>query len=198
MKRTALVIMLCLFCCAAILPAQTVTQAAGEKEGERMVGQLVEVRSIVQAVDLETREVTLKDEEGEVFTVVADERAQNLDQLSIGDKVLIQYYEQLTIVLEKVEGAMPSMSEQVAGERAKKGETPGGIEMREVTITARIDAIDMEASTVTLTGPKSRSVTLEVDPERLKNVKVGDMVSAVYSEALAISVEKVEAAPTDK
>ncbi len=75
MKRTALVMMLCLFCCAAILPAQTVTQAAGEKEGERMVGQLVEVRSIVQAVDLETREVTLKDEEGEVFTVVADEQA---------------------------------------------------------------------------------------------------------------------------
>jgi Cu/Ag efflux protein CusF len=193
MKRTALVIMLCLFCTAALLPAQTVTQAAGEKEGERMVGQLVEVNAIVQGIDLETREVTLKSDEGDVFTIVADEQARNLDQLEIGDRVEIQYYEQLTLLLEKVEDGIPSMSERVAGDRAKKGDKPAGIEIREVTITAKIDAIDMEASTVTLTGPKGRSVTLEVDPERLKNVKVGDLVSAVYSEALAISVTEVPA-----
>lgn len=199
MKRTVLLTMLCLFCCATLLPAQTVTQAAAEGEDAKMVGQLVEVHAVVQAFDLETREVTLKDEEGEVFTIVADEQARNLDQLVIGDRVLIQYYEQLTLALEKIEGGMPSMSEKVATDRAKKGDKPGGIEMREVTITAEIVAIDKEASTVTLTGPKGRSVTLEVKPERLEQVKVGDLVSAVYSEALAISVAKAPAeAPADK
>lgn len=195
MKRTALVMMLCLFCCATLLPAQTVTQTAAAKEGEEMVGQLVEIRATVQAFDLEAREVTLKTEEGDVFTIEASEEARNLDQLEIGDLVEIQYYEQLTLLLEKVEDGMASMSEKMAGDRAEKGEKPGGIKMREVTITAKIDAIDMEASTVTLTGPQGRSVTLEVKPERLKNVKVGDLVSAVYSEALAISVSKV---PADK
>jgi len=68
-----------------------------------------------------------------------------------------------------------------------------------VTITAEIVAIDKEASTVTLTGPKGRSVTLDVKPERLEQVKVGDLVSAIYSEALAISVAKAPAeAPADK
>jgi len=195
MRRTVLVMMLCLFCCATLLPAQTVTQTSAAKKGEEMVGQLVEIRATVQAFDLETREVTLKSVEGEVFTIVASEEARNLDQLEIGDLVEIQYYEQLTLVLEKVEGGMPSMSEKMAGDRAEKGEKPGGIKMREVTITAKIDTIDIEASTVTLTGPQGRSVTLEVKPERLKNVKVGDLVSAVYSEALAISVAKV---PADK
>jgi Cu/Ag efflux protein CusF len=193
MKRFALVTMLCLFCCATLALAQTVTRGVAAKEGEgAAVGQLVEVNAIVQEIDQEAREVTLKSAEGEVFSMVVGEEAHNLYQVGVGDKVLIQYYEQLTLLLEKVEDGMPSISEKVTGDRAKKGETPGGMQTREVTLTTKVVAIDTEASTVTLTGPKGRSVTLEVEPQRLEHVKVGDLVSAVYSEALAISVELMD------
>jgi len=192
MKKTVMMIVLCLLCSPALSTAQTVTQAVAAGEGERAIGQLVEIRGAVQAVNLETREVTLKTEEGEVLTIEAGEEARNLDQLVIGDQVLIQYYEQLTLLLEKVEG-MPAQSEQVAMDRAEKGEKPGGIKMREMTITAKVVAIDTEASTATLTGPEGNSLTLDVDPEKLAKVKVGDMVSAVYHEALAVSVKAVPA-----
>lgn len=193
MRKFALVTLFCLFCCTTLLPAQTVTQGVAQGDGGRAIGQLVEVHSTILAIDADARAVTLKSDEGEEFSVVVGDDAQNFYQLEVGDRVLIQYYEQLTLVLEKVEGGMTGMSEKVASDRAKKGQTPGGIEMREVTITAKVIAIDTEASTATLTGPKGRSVTLEVEPDRLAKVKVGDLVSAVYSEALAISVTKVPA-----
>jgi hypothetical protein len=192
MMKTLLLSMLCLFCCATLLPAQTVTQGVAAAEGERAVGQLIEVHSTIMAIDKETRTVDLKSDEGEEFSVVVPEEAPNFYQLAVGDRVLIQYYEQITLLLEKAEEGMKGMSEKVASDHAKKGETPGGIEMREVTITAEIVAIDTEASTATLTGPQGRSVTLDVEPEKLAKVKVGDLVTAVYSEALAISVKKVE------
>lgn len=195
MKKIALVMMLCLLCAATLLPAQVVTGAIAVDDEKESVGQLLEIRATVQEINLDTRDVTLKSEEGNVFTVAVGEEARNLEQLVVGDRVQIQYYEQLTLTLEKIEDGMPAMKEQVAGDRAALGEKPGGIQKREVTITAKIVAIDTEASTVTLTGPKGRSVTLEVAPERLNRVKVGDLVSAIYHEALAIAVAKV---PADK
>jgi hypothetical protein len=51
-------------------------------------------------------------------------------------------------------------------------------------------AVDRQAKIVTLRGPRGQIVDLHVqDPERLKRVKKGDQVKAVYTEALAISVE---------
>jgi hypothetical protein len=58
-------------------------------------------------------------------------------------------------------------------------------------VVARIDAIDAAASTVTLRGPKGNTVDVEVPAEALQKVKIGDLVQAVYSEALAVSVSKV-------
>ena len=44
---------------------------------------------------------------------------------------------------------------------------------------------------VTLTGPRGNSVELEVAPEVLAKVKVGDHVKAVYTQAVAVSVSRV-------
>lgn len=59
-----------------------------------------------------------------------------------------------------------------------------------MTIIADVVAVDRHTKTVTLRGPRGHTVDLHVeDPERLKRVKKGDQVKAVYTEALAISVE---------
>ena len=46
--------------------------------------------------------------------------------------------------------------------------------------------------TVTLVGPKGRSVTLDVKADVLAKMKVGDLVSAVYTQAVAASVSRAE------
>jgi hypothetical protein len=60
-----------------------------------------------------------------------------------------------------------------------------------VRVRGTIDAIDKERGTVTLKGPKGRTLTLEVrDKQKLDVVKVGDPVVATYVEAVVIQVKK--------
>lgn len=67
----------------------------------------------------------------------------------------------------------------------------GRAEGRAVTVKGTIAAIDKEKSTVTLKGPKGRTVTLEVrDPQKLEAIKVGDPVVASYMEAVAFQIKK--------
>ena len=67
----------------------------------------------------------------------------------------------------------------------------GRSEGRAVTVKGTIAAIDKEKSTVTLKGPKGRTVTLEVkDPQKLEVIKVGDPVVATDTEAVAFQIKK--------
>src|SRR4029450_8383406 len=52
-------------------------------------------------------------------------------------------------------------------------------------------AVDKDAGTVTLKGPKGRTVTIEVkDKSKLDQINVGDPVVAAYMEAVAARVVK--------
>lgn len=66
-----------------------------------------------------------------------------------------------------------------------------------VTISATIEAIDQTSKKVTLKGPKGNYV--EVDGSsfpRFSQLKVGDVVTATYSESLAVHIRKAgEPAP---
>ena len=69
-------------------------------------------------------------------------------------------------------------------------ELPGGTKSKQTTITAKVSGVDAEAGMVTLIGPKGRSLTLEIDPDILAKLMVGDLVSAVYTQAVAASVSR--------
>jgi hypothetical protein len=173
--------------------AQTVQQQVSAEKGKGIqAAQLAELEATIQAINLETREVVLRTADGKEATVVAGPEVKRLADLKVGDKVSIQYYESLTLKLDKVTGASPSSATASTEQRAEPTELPGGIKTTTTLITAKITAVDTAASTVTLIGPKGRSLTLDVDPEILTRVKVGDLVSAEYTEALAVSVARIE------
>ncbi len=68
---------------------------------------------------------------------------------------------------------------------------PSKTEARTVTLRGTVEAIDKAQQTVTLKGPRGRTLTLEVrDPQKLDAVKIGDPVVARYYESLAIHVRK--------
>jgi hypothetical protein len=81
---------------------------------------------------------------------------------------------------------------QATGAPAAPAEAmPGKTVVGSVKLRGTIDAIDKENSTITLKGPKGRTITLEVrDKSKLEAVKVGDPVVATYIEAIAIQVHK--------
>jgi hypothetical protein len=169
-------------------PERVAAAAAGE--GKLAAAQKVTVKAKVEAIDLANREVTLKQEDGTTDTLLVSEEVKNLPQLKVGDTVTMEYFESLTLALDKSPDATPALSEKASEQRAELGKLPGGVRTHEVTVVAKVTALDAAKKTVTLTGPKGRSVDLEVTPEQLAKVKVGDHVNAVYTQALAVSVTR--------
>lgn len=171
--------------------AQTVQQAGSKEHGKVSLGQMVEVRATVEAIDMATRVVKLKMEKGEERSITVGPEARNLAQVQVGDNVTVQYYESITVELKKVDKGGTSLSEKASEVRAEPGEKPGAVQVHEYTLVAQVTAIDEKAGTVTVRGPKGREVALHPEAATIKKVAVGDYVEAVYTEAIAISVSKV-------
>ena len=77
-------------------------------------------------------------------------------------------------------------------------EKPAGKGTASVTkVRGTVAAVDKDAGTVTLKGPKGRTVTIEVkDRQKLDMIKVGDPVVAAYVEAVAFRVQKAGSGAT--
>jgi len=77
-------------------------------------------------------------------------------------------------------------------------EKPTGKGAASVTkVRGTVAAVDRDAGTVTLKGPKGRTVTIEVkDKQKLDMIKVGDPVVAAYVEAVAFRVQKAGSGAT--
>ena len=181
-------------CLAGTLGFAAVTHAeapATTPRGEAIVAK-VEVTATVAKIDYQTRDVTLKADDGQEYSFVASEQVENLPQVKVGDRVTITYAEALAYEVKKG-GAAADGGTVVAGGRAEPGAKPAGAIARETTVTVLITAIDPTAPSVTFKGPGGNTRTIKVlHPERLEGVSVGDTVELTYTEALAV---KVEAAP---
>ena len=74
---------------------------------------------------------------------------------------------------------------------AKTDTRPGKGEASATKVQGTVDAVDKEKGTVTLKGPRGRTVTLGVkDKSKLDAIAVGDPVVATYIEAVADQVRK--------
>jgi hypothetical protein len=71
--------------------------------------------------------------------------------------------------------------------------TTGGTAAHQRTITATITAIDMNAPSVTFTGPQNWKYTTRVENKNLLGqVKVGDKVDLTWTEAMLLSLDNAK------
>lgn len=198
MERNWSLLILGGFCAVAALACAKREAATGgpstavaETSGPGSAAALVTTTATVEAIDQKTRMVTLRTAEGENVTFKADESVRNLPQVRKGDQVTVSYYESVAIRLREAEGEKPGITVSEETERAPLGQKPGGVVVRQTTLTAKVTAVDRKRQKVTLQGPEGRSVTLKVaDPQYLDRAKVGHLVQVTYREAIAISVQK--------
>ena len=176
---------------AATPPPPTAEKSVTE-EGGAITGQsTVTVTSTVVRVDQKNRVVTLRNAEGEVADVQVGDEVRNLPQVKPGDRVVATYHETITITVRKPGEATPGITTASTAARAKPGERPAGAVGEQTTIVATVTAVDKSAGTLTVKGPRGKIVTIKArEARRLENIKVGDLVEAVYTEVVAISVEK--------
>ena len=153
--------------------------------------QTVTTTARVEAVNHETREVTLLLQDGELLTSRVGDDVRNLDQVGAGDMVYAHYTESISIQVVDGEGAEPESEvlEEVA--RSAKGKMPGVAAVESVVNTSIVEEINIEDSSF-----KLREADGEVrqyramNPENLRRAKVGDQVITTVTTSVVVTVEK--------
>ena len=175
-------------------PAPKAVEAKAVAPGKAAAAQAVEVRAVVVGIDKAGRTVDLKGPKGRVVTLAVSDEVKNFDQVQLGDNLVVRYMRALTLELKKTGSQVMERSDKADAARAKPGERPAAAAARQVHVMANVIAVNAKTKTVTLKGPKGNIVDLVLDdPKQVAMVKKGDQVEAVYTEAIAISVEPAPA-----
>jgi hypothetical protein len=184
------------FLLGALGPAVAAQPAAAESQmmvasapGKAMLAQTHKVVATVEAIDVAKRQVTLKGPKGKVKTMEVGPDVRNLEQVKVGDQLVVTYVEALSLTLKKEGKEIPARNTKSDAVRSASGAKPGGAVAEHTTVTADVIGIDQKTHMVTLRGPKQEVDLYVADPEQLKLIKVGDQIEAEYTQALAITVE---------
>jgi hypothetical protein len=168
--------------------------AAGGKPLRAEDAVLASMTATVEAINHETREVTLKGPSGNSVTFVADKNVKRLDEINVGDEVSADYYVSVARELRAPtadEKQHPVTVVEGAG-RTTQGTDPGAGGLRIIKMVTTVQAIDLPNQTITLKVSNGKSTTVRAPSlENLKKVKVGDTIIVTYSEGIAVSVTKV-------
>ncbi len=156
---------------------------------------LVTVSANVQAIDYETREVTLVGDLGNVVSFVADERIERLNEFQVGDEVIADYYVSIAAELRaptELEMLNPFV-EIIGGGITPDGATPAGGILRAFQVVAVIIGLDLPTQSVNLLGPRGNTGSIVVQNlDNLRALRLGESVIITYTEALALSLEKAQ------
>ncbi|MFJ4064251.1 hypothetical protein ACIPW4_03025 [Pseudomonas sp. NPDC089996] len=149
------------------------------------------VKTQVTAIDLANRQVTVKGPNDKDVTLQLTEKAKALPNLKVGDNVDIYVTRAIAYVLNSDVGGAPKATEESGAIRATKDNpNPGGEAFRQVRVTSQIKKIDLKTHEVTLLPPEGKLQVVKVEnPDlqaRMKNLKVGQTVDAIYTEVLRV------------
>jgi hypothetical protein len=180
----------------AVLPPPLSTPAWGQAAGMAGIAtsDTISLRATVKTINQKSRTVTLVGPQGNTLTLKVGDEVRNLAQVKPGNKVIVKYHASVAYVLAPSRTKLPDDSMTLAGARATPGEMPGGAVGTRFVVTAQVVGVDPVAHTLQLINPSGgliRSVDV-VTPEGQQNMKminVGDTITAVITEAIAVSVE---------
>jgi hypothetical protein len=155
---------------------------------------MVSATATVQALDLEKREITLKDPLGEIITLTVDQAVKRLNEIKVGDEVTAKYYISIAAELREPTNSEKKnplvISEGVA--KAPKGTSPAAGGLRIIRVVATVEGLERPTRKLTLKGPRGNFLSVRAhDVKRLEKLHLGDTIVVTFTEALAVSVEQV-------
>lgn len=166
-------------------PAKASTQEAGRSVTLQLEAEVV-------AIDLTTREVSLRTVDGFVMTAVAPEKVIKLEDLSVGDRLVGTFYTALEAELRAptdAELAEPWV-EVREGAVSNDGNTPGVDAARIIRAVVTIEAKNPEAGVVIFKDSRGKThVVGDVEPDKMNQVTVGQKVIVVFTQAMALTLE---------
>ena len=150
----------------------------------------VTATATIQAIDTTKRIVTLRDEKGQEDAYSVGPEVKRFDELKVGDKVKMTYYESMVFQLHKPGEKVNPATLDAALERAKSALPAGTLSVQEKT-TVTVKAIDPAVPSVTVTTQDGRTVTRKIENKKnIEGLKVGDQIDITYTRAVLTSVER--------
>lgn len=158
-------------------------------DGAIVLTDTVAVTATILDINKPEREITLRDEDGTEYVMEAGEEVRNFDQIRKGDVVVVEYHRAIASALEKMSDVnVASQANELA--RTPAGSKPGLMAMQTSSIVATVLEIDKPHRLISVQGPRGgiAIVSVPADITAFDSLEKGDRISAVMSEAVAISV----------
>jgi hypothetical protein len=173
-------------------PSETLSGVSAQRDAAARVN-VTTITATVEAIDLPSRIVGLVGPEGNALVVQVGDEVRNLDQVKVGDRVRVEYFEGLLAELLPPGSDPRAVALTDAVARAAPGERPAGGMGEAVSARVVIEFVDTLRNVVHFTGPKGKKRVIRVEkPEfraMLRTLRPGDVVELTYFEAVAVKVE---------
>jgi hypothetical protein len=176
---------------ALLAVAALVTCAWAQQPGGAYTSNVTRTTATVTAIDTAKRAVTIQGERGPV-TIQVGPDVNNFNNLKVGDRVNISYYQGIAAQLVKGGKTVsdPAVSTFRTGTPA--GMRPSGQIGASATVTAKIQDVNLPTNTVAFTDSAGTTHIVEVKtPEMqsfIRELKRGDIVQVTFTDSVAVEV----------
>ena len=188
-------LVICAACLVMSLPRSAAAQDNPVITNVVPESEAVSIYARIESIDPATRKVVLLGRSGMSITVAAGPIVR-LEMLHVGDTVNAKYYRSVAFKVTGSRGdtGTPPSAEEMAQVISRPAQAPGGVAVRLTKMSGLVVGIDIAAHRLDVVDPSGGGVyTVDVtDPSRipmLAELKVGDTITAIVSETLAVSIE---------
>lgn len=181
-----------LFATAAALIGATASASATAQKTVVGPGEKQTTTAVIQKIDVPDRFVVLRGDDGTDVGVFAPPEFTRFDELRVGDRVTITYYQSTVYTLKGRRQPRPSVSEEVSVLESDST-LPGATLSHQVTERVTVKSVDRKSGSITVTEPSGRTVTRHVDrASDLDGVKKGDHIDITYTAAILAAVTRAK------
>ena len=153
-------------------------------------GKSITGSATIQAIDATARTLTLRDEKGQEDTFSVGPEIERFNELKVGDKVKMTYFESVVLQTRKA-GEKPGETSTEAAVLRGTGPVPVGTVGIQDKMTVTVKAVDPAIPSITVTTSDGRDVTRRVDNKKnIEGVQVGDLIDITYTRALLTTIER--------
>jgi hypothetical protein len=182
---------------ASAILGQMLAAAGSQAQDQAIVGlQTVTTYSAdarITAVDASARTVTVTYPDGSQRTHAVGPTVANFGATRIGDLVSIAFEERMSFVLSGRNTPTPTNRDVSAMGTATAGQNLVGVSASQAVGTWWVVGVNPAANTITLVNPASGpvrtySVTSQAGRDQLPRVQVGDSLTAINSQLMAVAI----------
>lgn len=152
----------------------------------------VTLRGTVSAIDYKARTVTLRTDKGDLATTDIPVWATRFEQVKVGDKVTVSYYDR--VIIRPKPAGEPAVDRTVTPTVTPAASSnPGGTVASQRVVTVTLTGWDPKNRVVSFNGPNGASYTRGLldttDASIISGLKVGTRVDVTWTVATRFEVE---------